>query len=49
MREQVNFGSSERFWVTMGYISLTGLHIGNELDIWDFDIDKTYTWLVNFY
>tara|TARA_X000001388_G_scaffold76035_1_gene72274 strand:- start:8007 stop:10937 length:2931 start_codon:yes stop_codon:yes gene_type:complete len=48
MREQVNFGSSERFWVTMGYISLTGLHIGNELDIWDFDIDKTYTWLVNF-
>ena len=48
MRREGKFTSRERFWVTMGYISLTGLHVGNELNIWEFDTDKVYTWLMNF-
>ena len=48
MREDVTFTTRERFWVTMGYMSLTGIHIGNELDIWDFNIESVYKWLMDF-
>jgi len=46
IREDGKFTNKERFWVAMAGIGMVGVELGNDLGIWDFDIQTTYEWLL---